>query len=744
MLETLKELTNAIYVKARAVVLRNWIRAEAWAKKETSRALVDPDATPEITARRMGSVIVRSVPFMWPMIVHIIVFFVLGTILTYLFTLTGFFTSDVWDNKVLVNDKLQPFQAFVLLVDDSYLRPQYVEKDEEESAQQGDSAIDPDLEAILESSEKFIEDPAIDVLWADYLTERCTTFVGELTSFDPRIDLCKAQRRVVRNHMLVWIAIGEVFGIVLWAFYFYYPSWVWQNVNHYLRVAMVERLEHLSLTFHYHNRSGDAIYRIYQDSSMVVNVLNELVVGPLEDIRNLSIVFVFLYWFNPWFALIVLGSFIPMAIVTAYGTPYIRRLSVANRVLNSNFTSRLQETFAALKVVKANCAEPIVLERFNVDSQKALDAALYLRFGMIALSLIVAIVGGLVALGLEFTIIRWTTLGDRATAIPTWALVFIGFSIWNLAAYRKANEQVDKSIGAARGFVRLWCMLQDLFIGLERAFYFLDLEPNVTSAESPLPYPKKIESVTWNDVHFEYEDGSKVLYGVNLEAKPGQITAIVGSTGSGKSTLMSLLLRLYDPTSGVVSINGTDLRELDLDDVRSNTAIALQKNVLFTSTVSENISFGNRDADHEEIVAAAKIACAHEFIEELEDGYQTQLGERGSKLSSGQRQRLTIARAVIRNDPLLILDEPTASLDAKTEHEVLRNLAEWGGDKVVFLITHRLSTIRNADNIAFLEDGVVVEIGSHEELMSRRDGRYRAFVEAEEIGVTGTTGDARG
>lgn len=742
MLETLKQLMRDIYAWAEAIVLRVWGRAEAWAKTETSRALIDPDAAPEITSKRMGSVIVRSVPFMWPMVIHIIMLFVLGTFLTFLFTATGTLSSDMWDNKMLVNDKLQPFQAFVLLLDETYVRPEFLRDVNEQDSDGEEDETDSEEEAFRDTESGFIEDPAIDVLWAEYLTSRCTTFVGERTSFDPKVDLCKNQRRDVRNRMLFWFAVGEVFGIVLAAFYSYYPGWVWQNVNHYLRVAMLERLEHLSLAFHYHNRSGDAIYRIYQDSSMVVNVLNELVVGPLEDIRNLTIAFVFLIWFDPLLALCVLACFIPMVIITAYGTPWIRRLAVANRVRNSNFTSRLQETFAALKIIKANCAEPIVLKEFDEDSQAALDAALYLRLGMIVLSLIVGIVGGLVAVGLEYTIIRWTLI-ERETAIPTWALVFIGFSIWNLAAYRKGNEQVDRSIGAGRGFVRLWCMLQDLFIGLERAFYFLDLEPNVTNTASPLPYPEEVKSIAWNDVHFEYEDGTKVLNGVNLEAKPGTITAIVGSTGSGKSTLMTLLLRLYDPASGTVSINGIDLRELDLDDVRRNSAIALQKNVLFTSTVADNISFGNQDTQQEAIEAAAKIACAHEFIEDLDDGYNTQLGERGSKLSSGQRQRLTIARAVIRNTPVLILDEPTASLDAKTEHEVLRNLSDWGQDKVVFLITHRLSTIRNADNIAFLEDGVVVETGSHEELMSRPDGRYRAFVQAEEIGLTGTTGGAR-
>ena len=198
---------------------------------------------------------------------------------------------------------------------------------------------------------------------------------------------------------------------------------------------------------------------------------------------------------------------------------------------------------------------------------------------------------------------------------------------------------------------------------------------------------------------------------------------------------MSLLLRLYDPTGGSVTINDIDIRDFRLDDIRRNHAIAMQKNVLFTGKVTDNVAFGLQDANFDDIKRACEIACADEFIMELNEGYDTNLGERGAKLSAGQRQRLTIARAVIRDTPILILDEPTASLDAKTEHQVLENLAEWGKDRVVFLITHRLSTIRNADNIAFLEGGKVVESGSHDELLNIADGRYRRFVEAEEIGL---------
>ena len=666
-----------------------WLKLDAWARQETAAALSDPDNVPPVDFKRIASIIVRSLPFMRPMMFHILLIFGMGFLLTFLFTFTGTMASDMWDNKMLVNDKLQPAQAFVILADDTYVRTEFLDDDE--------------LQAVEDRG-----------------------FAGN--------ELTMEQRKTLRNRMLIWFFIGEIFGIAMGIFYTYYPAWVWQNVNHYLRVAMVERLEYLSLSFHHSNRSGDAIYRIYQDSNMVVNVLHEVVIGPLEDIRSLGINFIFILALAPIFALVILLAYIPMIVLTAYATPTIRRLAVTNRVTNSNLTSRIQETFAALKVVKANTAEEIFVDRFVQDSQRALDAALYFRFAMIVLSLIIALLAGVVIIFLEYTLLRWV-VAELPTAVPAFLIWFVGFQVWNLAAYNAANGRVGGAIGSGRWFVRLWCMLQDLFIGLERAFYFLDLKPSVTNPAKPVPFPDQIESVTWDDIHYRYEDDKPVLTGATLSAEKGTITAIVGNTGSGKSTLMSLLLRLYDPQEGQIRINDTDLKELLIEDIRANCAIAMQKNVLFTGQVATNIAFGLDETPREEIVEAAKIACAHEFIEEMEDGYDTELGDRGSKLSSGQRQRLTIARAVVRDTPILILDEPTASLDARTEHEVLSNLSEWGEGKIVFLITHRLSTIRNADNIAFLEDGQIAETGTHDELMSRADSRYRAFVEAEEIGI---------
>ena len=238
---------------------------------------------------------------------------------------------------------------------------------------------------------------------------------------------------------------------------------------------------------------------------------------------------------------------------------------------------------------------------------------------------------------------------------------------------------------------------------------------------------------------FAYEPDRPVLTGASFAAESGTITAIVGPTGSGKSTLMGLLLRLYDPEAGAVSIDGIDLRAYTVASVRGNIAIALQENVLFGMSVRDNIRYAAPDADEREVGEAIRIACMEDYVDALPDGLDTVLGDRGGRISTGQRQRLSIARAVVRNTPLLILDEPTAALDAATENRVMTNLSEWAAGRTgngvdrraIFLITHRISTIRRADNILYLDDGRIIENGDHDALMALEDGRYRAFVEAE-------------
>ena len=648
----------------------------------------------------------RTWPYFQPMLKHLMV---LGGLM-----LSGivagipaaFVGTDLFYNKVLLGQKLQPLQATVLFVGD-----EYVTNEARQLGRQGTSAPS----NITDNSHL-----------------NFPSGVDNSAQSDTVSVLTQEQRKTVRNRLIIWGIVGSLFGALFGAGFWYYNVWIWQSVNQNLRVAMVERAESLSLSYHDNARVGDAIFRVYQDSAMIVNLIQSGIYTPISAALSLLLGLFVVAMFDPWFTLMVVVVVFPVGWLSIVSTPRIRRRVLANRIANSDLTSRAQEVFAAVKVVKANRAESRVFDRFSADSIRALDAAYFLRLDMALITLVVGLLAGSTLILSEYIMVSWI-IDQRDTFLGALVASLIGFAVWNYGAYRIAMGQVGGFAFGMRGLLGIWMRMQDLFLALERAFFLLDIEPEVDDPENPLPFPIRVARVRWRNVVFGYNPDQPILRGIDLEAGAGSITAIVGATGSGKSTLMSLLLRLYDPDSGRIEVNDVDLKDMAVDDVRRHAAIALQKNVLFANTIANNIGFGNPTAEPAAIEAAATIACAHDFIEAQSKGYNTELGERGAKLSAGQRQRLSIARAVLRDAPILILDEPTASLDAQTEQRVLTNLTTWGKDKVIFLITHRLSTIRNADQIAFLEDGRIVEKGSHDELTRMENGRYRAFVEAETV-----------
>ena len=637
----------------------------------------DPDISdaPRITGRRILELAAKTWPFLRPLKMHLIFYLILIGLSGLIGTVAYTQGLDLLSNKVLVGEeKLLPVQASMLWLDDSFVN-------------------------------------------ADSKTGVPT----------------EEQRKIVLDRLLVWMAILLVVAIGSFIAVWYWGTWIWHSVNQSLRVAMVERSEHLSLRHHSDTRVGDTVFRVYQDSAQIINLIQEGLIGPVGLLFGFGWAMLLLVFLAPSLLLALLVVGVPTLWLTTVFTPRIRGRALANRVANSDLTSRLQETFVAAKIIKANRAEDEALRRFDRDSHRALDAAFRVRLEMIVLSLLVMMMGGLCVIVTEYVMASWSNEGSSLN-VPAVMVFLVPFVAWNLGAFQFGREQTEGAIGQGYGAVRMWSQLQDLFIALERAFFILDLEPEVESPDDPEPFPVAVEQLEWRAVDFAYEPNRPVLESLDLVADVGTITAIVGATGSGKSTLMSMLLRLYDPDQGAVLINGVDLKRLSVEDIRANTAIALQKNVLFTGSVADNIGYAIPNIDRDRIVEAAKIACADEFIDELDGGYDTELGERGVKLSTGQRQRLSIARAVVRDTPILILDEPTASLDAVNEQRVLANLEQWGRQRVVFLITHRLSTIREADTIAFLEEGRIVELGSHAQLMDREDGRYRRFVQAETTG----------
>ena len=669
------------------------------------RAALAPAAVPAPAADGRGvlRLVFRTWPFIRPVARHVGAVVALGAVSALFVGGLTVLATDLLLNKGLIGEKLQPLQATLLNLDSRYV-----------GAAAG-AAASAEIGAENREAGEAIGEAADE---AGAAAEQMT----------------QAQRRTVRNRLIVWVGIGSLLTLSAIGALPYYGTWVRHQINQRLRVAMIARAERLSLKYHSHAKVGDAVFRIYQDSAMIVNLVEEAVIGPAIMLSALVWGLVFIGFFSPRIALVCVAAAVPMIWLTAKYTPRIRSRVRANREANSDLTSRLQEVFTALKVVKANRAESQMLERFDSDSRRALDAAFYLRLEMALLSAAVMMVGGGLLVGTEYVLAGWVIV-ERETYLGAAAAAVVGFVVWNVGSFTIGRGKVEETAYHGFGLVRVWCQIQDLLIGLERAFHLLDLEPEVVDVPRPRAFPRLVQRVVYRDVAFAYGDGAPVLDGVDLEASAGTVTAIVGATGSGKSTLMSLLLRLYDPDRGAVLFNDTDIRQLRIDDIRANTAIALQKNVLFAATVADNVRYGAPDATLSDVEAAGRIACVAEFVEPMAKGYRTELGERGGKLSTGQRQRLSIARAVLRDTPILVLDEPTAALDAETEQRLLANVAQWARTRIVFLVTHRLSTIRNADQIAFLEAGRIVEIGGHDDLMARPEGRYRRFVEAEAQGA---------
>ncbi len=640
---------------------------------------IEPERS-SLSLKGLAGLYLRIWPYLKPQWVHILAWVGISYFVFPSTMLLGFIEAQILNDKVLVGEPLDSSQAALFFLDDSY-----------------------------------VEDETL----ADGEEQRTLSNEQRLTLF----------YRLLILVVLVQLPATMLGTVGIW----YYQIWIAHRINQHLRVTMIERAEHLSLRYHSQARTGDAIYRVYQDSAMITQVIETLILDPALTtvLWTFSIVAVFL--FSPVLGLVCLLASVPLIWLIVWYTPKFQRASRAARESSSNLTSRIQEVFAAIRMIKANQSESTVIEQFDRDSHTALDYAFWLRRGMLFVFLAAAFVIGAVVVVLDYLMAGWV-IDDKTTSLIG-SIALVGFATWSFGAFRAVKMRVAESLGQWGTFTFLWLTLNDMAIGLDRALYLLELEPEVVDAEDAVDTPEPIQNVTYDKVRFRYDADTPVLEDVTLAAHAGTITAVVGTTGAGKSTLTTMLLRLYDPDEGAVAINGVDLKDIRIEDLRKNVAIALQENVLFASTVAENIGYAMEHVSREDIAEAARIACADEFILEMDHGYDTELGERGGKLSTGQRQRLTIARAVIRDTPILILDEPTASLDAETEQRVIANLAEWGRERVLFVITHRLSTIRSADRIAFLEDGRIVEVGDHDTLMAIPDGRYRAFVLAETHGA---------
>ena len=535
-----------------------------------------------------------------------------------------------------------------------------------------------------------------------------------------------------------------------------------RKVGYNMRVFLYNHLQKLSLSFHGQSRTGDILSRVTSD----VTALEDFIISNLSDFLGSILNIVILMFamcigavtvwrpvllldtcnrlIPPTFANVCLNleppkevvgtagpssvfiiplvalAIIPvMALITNYFTGRIKAASKRLRSTEGELASAAQEMLASIRVVQVYGQGDYEQSLFSGQSQKAMDAALeaaayQARFKW-AMSVLAAVVTA---------IIIWIGVGIiRANPGSIQPGILLTFIVW-----------VDNMFKPAKKLISQWNAFGKLYASLERIGDLLDLTPEVRDKPDALTAPPFHGRIEFRNVVFSYpsvetskkkEEGKSrpTLNGLSFDVRPGQVVALVGHTGAGKSTVAQLLPRLYDPNEGQILIDGHDIRDYSLESLRAQMSMVLQESILFTGSILENIGYGRPDATGVEIIEAAKDANAHEFISKFSDGYYTVLAERGSNLSGGQRQRIAIARAFIRDTPILILDEPSTGLDAESTDLVLQALRKLMKDKTTIIISHELNLIRNADKIIVIKDGQIEQMGTHDELI-RAGGLY--------------------
>ncbi len=489
---------------------------------------------------------------------------------------------------------------------------------------------------------------------------------------------------------------------------------VGQWVTHDLRSTLYNHIQRLSLSYHDKSQTGDLISRVTSDIDTIQGFITSTLTDVILDALTLAGVLAVMTYYDWRFTLIAL-SVAPLMLI--FVSKYSRRIKKASRAVRkkeSEIVSKTQEVFSSIRVVKAFAQEKYEKKRFKEVSRASVELALRAR----------ALKAGL-SPGIRM-------MTATATALMMWygaRMVLVEGSIapGTLVLFLSYLRNLYSPI-------RSLSKLPDTFskpdIAFERIQEVMDVEIKARGREKPRKAPDFIGRIDFDNVSFGYIPDRLILKDINLTIEPGQIAAFVGPTGAGKTTIISLIPRFYEVSSGTIRIDGEDVRSYKLKSLRRQLGFVLQETLLFRAPIWQNIAYGRPTATREEIIEAAKLANANDFIEEMPDGYDTMVGERGVTVSGGQRQRIGIARAIIRGAPILILDEPTSGLDAVSEAIVFDALQRLMAGKTCIVITHRLATIRKADVIFVLNDGAIVQSGTHEELLAR-GGLYRELYETQ-------------